>query len=263
MKKPIFLCNTSRSFCSESWLRRWNEPTCKHNRPKPPRAVLDYQGSGNGHESKYGFESSDEDGDGGSGGGDKSGGSTMDRIVEKLKKFGYVDGIEEQSRTKERVIEKGSVEDIFYVEEGLLPNTRGGFSPESPFGIGSVGSDNGVVRFPWEKPMDNEVEETRPQRRKSKTYLAELTLPEPELRRLLRLTFQKKHKTRVGSSGVTQAVVDRIHEKWRTSEIVRLKFEGQAALNMKRMHEILEVCYLPLASYIFRKSCFHYKTYAT
>lgn len=246
MKKPIFLCNSARSFCSESWLRRWNEPTCKHNRPKPPRAVLDYQGSGNGHESKYGFESSDEDGDGGSGGGDKSGGSTMDRIVEKLKKFGYVDGIEEQSRTKERVIEKGSVEDIFYVEEGLLPNTRGGFSPESPFGIGSVGSDNGVVRFPWEKPMDNEVEETRPQRRKSKTYLAELTLPEPELRRLLRLTFQKKHKTRVGSSGVTQAVVDRIHEKWRTSEIVRLKFEGQAALNMKRMHEILEVCYLPL-----------------
>ncbi|KAH0993913.1 hypothetical protein GBA52_005396 [Prunus armeniaca] len=31
-----------------------------------------------------------------------------------------------------------------------------------------------------------------------------------------------------------------IHERWKTSEIVRLKIEGPPALNMKRMHEILE-----------------------
>ncbi|XP_061371214.1 CRM-domain containing factor CFM3A, chloroplastic/mitochondrial [Gastrolobium bilobum] len=234
LKKPIFHC---KSLCSQSWLKQWNESTSKHYRPKPPRAVLDYQGSGDGHASKFGFASSDDDGDGD---GDRSGGSTMDRIVEKLKKFGYVDdGVEKQGRIKERVIEKGSVEDIFYVEEGKLPNTRGGFSPESPFGIGSFGSD-GEVRFPWEKPMVKEVEERSSSRRKGKTSLAELTLPESELRRLMNLTFQKKHKTRIGGGGVTQAVVDRIHEKWKTSEIVRLKFEGEAALNMKRMHEILE-----------------------
>ncbi|KAG5075646.1 hypothetical protein JHK84_056877 [Glycine max] len=104
----------------------------------------------------------------------------MDRIVEKLKKFGYVeDGIQ----NKERVIEKGSVR----------------------------------IYFMW---------------RKECCLIHE---------RLLKLTFEKKHKTRIGRSGVTQAVVDKIHERWKTSEIVRLKFEGEAALNMKRMHEILEV----------------------
>lgn len=165
----------------------------------------------------------------------------MDRIVEKLKKFGY-ESDENENIKEEGVIEKGSVEDIFYVEEGMLPNTRGGFSPESPFGIGSYGSgDGGEVRFPWEKPVvDEEVEERTNSRKKSKTSMAELTLPESELRRLLKLTFMKKHKTRIGGGGVTQAVVDKIHERWKTSEIVRLKFEGDAALNMKRMHEILE-----------------------
>ena len=73
--------------------------------------------------------------------------------------------------------------------------------------------------------------------------MAELTLPESELRRLRNLTFQKKHKTRIGGAGVTHAVVDMIHERWKESEIVRLKIEGPPALNMKRMHEILEVCF--------------------
>ncbi|XP_027364881.1 CRM-domain containing factor CFM3A, chloroplastic/mitochondrial-like isoform X2 [Abrus precatorius] len=235
VKKPFFSAN---SFCSESWLKRWNDPSNKHSRPKPPRAVLNYQGSGNERASKFGFVGSDEDSDGDDG---NSRVSTMDRIVEKLKKFGYVDdGVEEkQGGTKGRVIEKGSVEDIFYVEEGMLPNTRGGFSPKSPLGVGSFGSD-GEVRFPWEKPVVEELEERKSARRKSKTSLAELTLPESELKRLLKLTFQKKHKTRIGSSGVSQSVVDKIHERWKTQEIVRLKFEGEAALNMKRMHEILE-----------------------
>ncbi|XWS08861.1 hypothetical protein CRYUN_Cryun40dG0036600 [Craigia yunnanensis] len=45
---------------------------------------------------------------------------------------------------------------------------------------------------------------------------------------------------RINGAGVTQEVVDTIHEKWKTMEIVRLKIEGAPALNMKRMHEILE-----------------------
>ncbi|XP_020965359.1 CRM-domain containing factor CFM3A, chloroplastic/mitochondrial isoform X2 [Arachis ipaensis] len=238
----IFQC---KGLCSDSWLKHWNEPS-KYTRPKQPCALLDYQGSGNGHSSKSGFVSSDDDYDYDDRGGDgSSGGSTMDKIVGKLKKFGYVDDdkIEKQDRREERVIKKGSVEDIFYVEEGLLPNTRGRFSPESPFGIGNFVSDR-EVRFPWEKPMDKEKEEEEEERynrrRESKTSLAELTLPESELRRLRHLTFEKKHKTRVGGGGVTQGLVDKIHERWKDSEIVRLKFEGEAALNMKRMHELLE-----------------------
>ncbi|KAF7806999.1 CRM-domain containing factor CFM3A, chloroplastic/mitochondrial [Senna tora] len=240
LKKPIFQSVQSKSLCSDSWLKKWSGPY-RLNRPKPPRAVVDYRDSESGHASNFGFVKSDSNSDsdeGGGGGG--GGGSTMERIVEKLKRFGYVDdGIEKQDRTRERVIEKGSVEDIFYVEEGMLPNTRGGFSPESPLGIGSFGADE-EVRFPWEKPKEKVEEEKNSVRSRSNKSLAELTLPESELQRLRNLTFQKKHKTRVGGGGVTQAVVDMIHERWKTSEIVRLKFEGASALNMKRMHEILE-----------------------
>lgn len=48
---------------------------------------------------------------------------------------------------------------------------------------------------------------------------------------------------RIGGGGVTQAVVDEIRDRWRTSEIVRLKIEGAPALNMRRIHEILEVIF--------------------
>lgn len=207
------------SSSGSNWIDKWNEPQQKIH-PKEPRPVMDYHNSGTVSRSD-------------------GGGSTMDKIVEKLKKFGYMDDAKETQRdVQERVIEKGSVEDIFYMEEGILPNPQGGFSLDSPLGVGNMGGGTGEVWFPWEKPKveDGSV------RIKSKTSLAELTLPESELRRLRNLTMRTKNRTKVGGGGVTQAVVEKIHEKWKTSEIVRLKCEGAAALNMKRIHEILEVC---------------------
>ncbi|XP_030470015.2 CRM-domain containing factor CFM3A, chloroplastic/mitochondrial isoform X2 [Syzygium oleosum] len=218
--KPVSLFNPSLSFSSSNgWLDKWNEPN-KQNSPKLPRAVMNYRNGGD------------------TGGGS---GSTMQRIVEKLKKFGYVDdGYERRERPPERVVEKGSVEDIFYVEEGLLPNTRGGFSAESRIAEANVIGESSGARFPWDKPKGKGEEEDWSARSKSNTSVAELTLPEPELRRLRNLTFQTKSKMRIGGGGVKQAVVDTIHERWKTSEIVRLKIESAAALNMKRTHEILE-----------------------
>ncbi|XP_075646402.1 CRM-domain containing factor CFM3A, chloroplastic/mitochondrial-like [Castanea sativa] len=237
-RKSHFL-STNRPISSNSsnWIDKWNE-THKQNGPKQPQEVFNYRSSsGSGSGSGNVLNSSSVKSDGSSGGSS----STMEKIVEKLKKFGYIDdGNEGKEKGNERVIEKGSVEDIFYVEEGMLPNSRGGFSPESPLGVESMFGGDGEVRFPWEKPKEKEEEGGIMARRKSRTSLAELTLPESELRRLRILTFQKKHKTRIGGAGVTQEVVDMIRERWKTSEIVRLKFEGAAALNMKRMHEILE-----------------------
>lgn len=236
--QPISQYKPKNSLSSCSWIDKWNESR-KENRPRPPRAVVDYQSSESGNLSNSGYAKS------GSGGGGNDGGSTMEKIVEKLKKFGYIaDKDENKGEVRDRVIEKGSVEDIFYVEEGMLPNSRGGFSAESPLGVENLFGDDGEVRFPWEKPKEKEKQEDGSMRRKSRTSLAELTLPETELRRLRNLTFQKKHKTRIGGAGVTQAVVEMIHERWKTTEIVRLKIEGPPALNMKRMHEILEVCFL-------------------
>ncbi|XP_031272375.1 CRM-domain containing factor CFM3A, chloroplastic/mitochondrial-like isoform X2 [Pistacia vera] len=224
---------------SGDWLDKWKKSN-KDNRPKPPRAALNYR-KNNVSLPSLGYSRSRRDGN--SSVVEDGGGSTMGKIVEKLKKFGYIDDCDDNEKgvkEQERVIEKGSIEDIFYVEEGMLPNTRGGFSKESPLGLGEVVDSDGKVRFPWEKPKEKVEDEKLSVRRKSRTSLAELTIPESELRRLRNLTFQTKSKTMIGGAGVTQAIVDVVHEKWKTAEIVRLKIEGAPALNMKRMHEILE-----------------------
>lgn len=155
----------------------------------------------------------------------------MEKIVEKLKKFGYIDDYNE--RKESPLPEKGSVEDIFYAEDGILPDSRGGLSSDL----------NKEVRFPWEKPLEDKEREGGGSsvRKRSKTSLAELTLPEGELRRLRHMAVRIKSKTKIKGAGVTKEIVDLIHEQWKTTEVVRLKCEGAPALNMKRVHEILEV----------------------
>ncbi|KAJ4894346.1 CRM family member 3A [Raphanus sativus] len=198
------------------WLENWNR-TQKRNQPKPPKIVVNYRKEGR-------FTSGDSvsrDGDG----------VTMEKIVEKLRKYGYMEGGDKEVE-QERRIEKGSVEDIFYVEEGMLPDTRGGFSEESVLG-----------GFPWEKisaEKKKELESEWSAEKESRYSLAEMTLPESELRRLRNLTFRTASKMRIRGAGVTQVVVDAIKEKWKSAEIVRLKIEGASALNMRKMHETLE-----------------------
>lgn len=226
--------NRSDGNSSSGWLEKWKE-TRQKTPPKSPRLALNYRSRDHMLNS---FSAS----------GDSSithdGGSTMDRIVKKLKKFGYMDDANENDDNQERMIEKGSVEDIFYVEEGMLPNTHGGFSENFSLGIEQGFNSEEEVRFPWEKPAAKVDEAKNSVIKRSRTYMAELTLPESEQRRLMNLTLKTKQKVKIGGGGVTQATVDKIHEKWKSEEIVRLKVEGPPALNMKRMHEILEVCIL-------------------
>ncbi|GJZ00399.1 reverse transcriptase domain-containing protein [Tanacetum coccineum] len=141
-------------------------------------------------------------------GSNSNNGSTMDRIVKKLKKFGC---FAECAR------------------------------PDSSLGVEDVfrGSD-GKVRFPWEKPGVEDGEKRNSVKLKSKPCVAELTLPESELRRLRNLAFRLKNKTRITGAGVTREMVAGIKDKWKSAEVVKLKVEGSGALNMKRMHEILE-----------------------
>ncbi|KAL9992500.1 putative RNA-binding, CRM domain, CRM-domain containing factor CFM3, YhbY-like superfamily [Helianthus debilis subsp. tardiflorus] len=210
-----------------TWLEKWDINTHKQSWPKQAEKAFDY---------KYTDDSDYEN--------NHDGGSTMDRIVEKLKKFGYADDDVIQKKgdsNNNNKIEKGSIEDIFFVEEGVLPNARGGFSPESPLGIEDVfRGSNGKVRFPWEKPSP-EDESRNSVKLKSKTCVAELTLPEAELRRLRNLAYRLKNKTRITGAGVTREMVALIKDKWKSAEVVKLKVEGAGALNMRRMHEILEM----------------------
>ncbi|GMN26824.1 hypothetical protein TIFTF001_047834 [Ficus carica] len=70
--------------------------------------------------------------------------------------------------------------------------------------------------------------------------MAEKTLPGHELRRLRNVSLRMLERIKVGTRGITQALVDNIHEKWKLDEVVKLKFEEPLSLNMKRTHEILE-----------------------
>ncbi|KAF8406880.1 hypothetical protein HHK36_006001 [Tetracentron sinense] len=98
-------------------------------------------------------------------------------------------------------------------------------------------SDNGnLIRLPWE--MNRGLDSA--DRRRSNTELAEKMVPEPELRRLKNVALRMKERIKVGATGITQALVDCIHDKWKEDEVVKIKFEGPPALNMKRTHEVLE-----------------------
>ncbi|XP_030489129.2 CRM-domain containing factor CFM3, chloroplastic/mitochondrial [Cannabis sativa] len=77
-------------------------------------------------------------------------------------------------------------------------------------------------------------------RRRSSTVMAEKMLPEHELKRLRNVSLRMLERTKVGAAGITQALVDAIHEKWKLDEVVKLKFEEPLSSNMRRTHKILE-----------------------
>lgn len=117
------------------------------------------------------------------------------------------------------------------------------------------GSDSGAsVRLPWEREGELGSGEGDKIRKKwSNTLSAESLLPEHELRRLRNISLRMLERTKVGAVGITQALVDAIHEKWKVDEVVKLKFEEPLSLNMRRTHGILEVSvgtllYLTLSS---------------
>lgn len=87
--------------------------------------------------------------------------------------------------------------------------------------------------LPWKRNTDR--------RKRSNTELAEKMIPEHELQRLRNISLRMLERTKVGSAGITQALVDSIHEKWKLDGVVKLKFEEPHSLQMKRTHEILEV----------------------
>ncbi|KAJ0263055.1 CRS1 / YhbY [Hirschfeldia incana] len=77
--------------------------------------------------------------------------------------------------------------------------------------------------------------------KRSNTVEAERVLPEHELSRLRSIALRMVERVKIGSAGITQALVEAIHEKWEDGdEVVKLKFGEPFSLNMKRTHEVLE-----------------------
>lgn len=97
-----------------------------------------------------------------------------------------------------------------------------------------------LARLPWERKDDKEVVKNG-KLSISNTELAESLIPEHELKRLRNVSLRMVERMKVGAAGVTQSLVDAIHDKWKDEEVVKLKFEGPPSKNMNRTHQFLEV----------------------
>lgn len=90
-----------------------------------------------------------------------------------------------------------------------------------------------------EREESERVNEERKKRR-SKTELAERTIPAHELQRLRNIALRTMERFEVGVKGITQELVASVHEKWRDSEVVKFKFGVPLSVHMKKAHQILE-----------------------
>ncbi|RDX61148.1 CRM-domain containing factor CFM2, chloroplastic, partial [Mucuna pruriens] len=70
--------------------------------------------------------------------------------------------------------------------------------------------------------------------------LAELSLPDSEIRRLTTLGFRTKKKVRLAKAGITERIVNVIHERWQRCEVVRVACEEFSRIDLRRTHDLLE-----------------------
>lgn len=98
--------------------------------------------------------------------------------------------------------------------------------------------------LPWDREVYNEFMEGEDGKQKKKRvrapWLAELTIEDSELRRLRQLGMMLRERISVPKAGLTQPVMEKIHDTWRKSELVRLKFHEALARDMKTAHKIVE-----------------------
>ncbi|KAK6921177.1 RNA-binding, CRM domain [Dillenia turbinata] len=171
-----------------------------------------------------------------------SGRSAMDRIVLRLRNLGL--GSDDEDEEEEEEVFDNAESRVVSGEEKLGDLLkRDWIRPDMMLVEEKEGEDKNVL--PWER-SDEEIEneEEGGGKRKRRTVkaptLAELTLEDEELRRLRREGMTLRERINVAKAGVTQAVLEKIHEKWRKSELVRLKFHESLAHDMKTAHQIVE-----------------------
>lgn len=146
-------------------------------------------------------------------------------------------GIEETDETSSGLSERKEKTVIKDVKRASFNGKSS--SVKRVYGIEGSSDKVDSKRLPWERGSDlGSVDADRP--RKGNAMMAEKLIPETELKRLRNVALRMVERVKVGAAGVTQALVDSIHEKWKEDEVVKLKFEGPSTLNMKRIHETLE-----------------------
>lgn len=148
-----------------------------------------------------------------------------------------------------RSLELGSEDEELQGEESdqfklLSGDERLGELLERTWGRPDSSSDlnRATVPLPWERGGESAVDEkeTGKRRRVRAPTLAELTIEDEELRRLRRLGMTLRERINIPKAGVTQVILEKIHDSWKRSELVRLRFHEDLAHDMKTANEIVE-----------------------
>ncbi|KMT02848.1 hypothetical protein BVRB_8g194280 [Beta vulgaris subsp. vulgaris] len=177
--------------------------------------------------------------------------SAIQRIAEKLRAIGFV----EESKNNTQLLESendSKIGEIYVPNSRQIPKIRVGHTldsswstPQNPVpepgsgdAIVKLHGLSGVVRrerreFRKEEKREREEKGTVPS-------LAELKLSGSELRRLTTIGIKMKQKMKLGKAGITEGIVNGIHERWRSCEVVKIVCEDICRLNMKRTHDLLE-----------------------
>ncbi|CAI9269934.1 unnamed protein product [Lactuca saligna] len=207
---------------SSPWLNNWSSP--------PPNPSINPD-SGKRSETRSSSEPA------------ASGGSTrttaIDRIVLRLRNLGLGSDDEEEEAENEY---PGSSEMALTGDEKLGDLLRRDWiRPDRML----VEDDDEETILPWEREQEGNHEEGREiggvkKRTMKAPTLAELTLEDTELRRLRTVGTTIRERISVPKAGITGAVLEKIHDQWRKSELVRLKFHEVLARDMKTAHEIVQ-----------------------
>ena len=173
--------------------------------------------------------------------------TAIQRIAEKLRSLGYVGDDESRQVVSSGKPAHGSPGEIFVPLPNQLPKQKVGYTideswslPENP--VPEPGTGGVITRFfELKQEVKREKKLARKEEEERAPTLAELTLPEEEVRRLKTIGIQIRKKLKVGKAGITEGIVNGIHERWRRAEVVKIRCEDICKLNMKRTHDILEV----------------------
>lgn len=184
--------------------------------------------------------------------------SAIQRIADKLRTLGFDNDDDKQitapvgppladdedSNKSNNAVSPGQ---IFVPLPTDIPKYRVGHTfdsswstPENP--VPEPGTGTVIRRY---HQLRNEVLVEKGKRRKvvenNVPSLAELKLSSDELKRLRSIGIKLKQKLKVGKAGVTEGIVNGIHERWRHTKLVKIKCDDICRLNMKRTHDLLEV----------------------
>ncbi|GKA69316.1 CRM-domain containing factor CFM2, chloroplastic isoform X1 [Tanacetum coccineum] len=175
--------------------------------------------------------------------------SAIRRIADKLRTLGYVENNEtNNNQTLALTTTTTSPGEIFIPLPNNVPKYRVGHTldpswstPENP--VPDPGSGTAIRRYnEIRKEVLREKRDRRGEGEREKVpMMAELKVERGELRRLRGVGIGIKTRLKIGKAGITEGIVNGIHERWRRNELVKIVCEDMCRLNMKRTHDLLEM----------------------